>query len=98
MPSPIREPSIAIEDVKTVKQLMPSPTRALEASLRGYQPLRLMQRTKRKAPQWLGKMRAAREEKKHIAGEEKKRLAGWAKKRTPWESRRVTLFTVVIVG
>lgn len=40
-------PSIAFDDVKTFKQQTANPTRALEASQRGYQPIMLTETPRR---------------------------------------------------
>ena len=57
-------PSIAFDDVKTVKQRTANPTRALEASRRVYHPLRLTQSTQPNAPRQLVNKRTAGENRK----------------------------------
>ena len=77
--------SAALQHTKTITQRVSTPTKALEASLRGYQPLRLTQQKKQR--------------KKHrypaVRLPARRRLGA---KRTAGANRKVTLFTVVIVG
>ena len=80
----IRVSAIAFDDVKTVKQRKASPTRSLEASLRGYQPLWLMEKKQRKEPRRVGKKHTAGKNPKVTAGKTPKVAAGKAPKVNPF--------------